>query len=605
MRIPREIIDQIRERVDIVQVVQRHVSVQRRGSSYVGLCPFHGEKTPSFHVVPSKHLFHCFGCNATGDVFKFVMEMEGLSFGAAVRELAQSVGIEVPEREMTPEDRRAMKARASLYDVLEAAAGFYESNLWTRPEGAKARVYLEERGFTGEAARHARLGYAPDAWSALLDNLHQQGFTPKQAFDAGLAKERRQGDGYYDGFRDRVVFPIRDNRGRVIGFGGRILEGDGPKYLNSPETRLYEKSKVLYGMFEGRRAIQNKDRVIVVEGYFDVLALQAAGFEEAVATCGTALTPEHLERLRRMTSNVILLQDSDEAGSRAAEKALPLFLAAGLSPWRLMLPDAKDPDELIREHGPEAMEQALTRKEPLLEWVVRRRRDAAGRDTVSLDRVVEDLLPILVQLRSSAVSRVAGLLGLHEASLRRRVESAARTNPAPQQEEPKPRPPSGWTPRREIVHVLWLLVHRYGETADILARTDPAVLGGEPDEVRTTIARLMTGEPVAAILPDLHEPNLQRTVSAVVARDVLYTDEEAALGMCQVLHNLDLGRREQRMLFLESEVERTAREGDAAGMRTALEEMQTLKKTTPALERALLDRNVDAWLALQTPADPA
>lgn len=567
----------------------------------MGLCPFHGEKTPSFHVVPSKHLFHCFGCQASGDVFKFVMEMEGLSFVAAARELAQTVGIEIPEREMTADDRRAMRARASLYDVLEAAAGFYEASLWTRPEGAAARAYLDERGFTQEASRRARLGYAPDAWSSLLDHLHGQGFAPNLAFDAGLAKERRQGDGYYDAFRDRVVFPIRDTRGRVIGFGGRIIEGDGPKYLNSPETRLYEKSKVLYGLHAARRAIQQKDRVIVVEGYFDVLALQQAGFEEAVATCGTALTPEHLDIMRRLTSQVVLLQDSDEAGSRAAERALPLFLSAGLSPWRLMLPDAKDPDELIREHGPEAMEQALTRREPLLEWVVRRRRDASGRDAVSLDRVIDELLPVLVQVRSSAVSRVAGLLGVHEAELRRRVESAARTSPSGSASPPKPTAESGWKPKREMVHVLWLLVHRYGETADILNRMPHSVLDEEPTEVKLTIARLLNGEQVAAVIPDIVEPNLARALSAIVARDTLYTPEDAALGMCQVMHNLASKVRERRILFLQSEVERAGREDDSAAMRAALEELQAMRVLVPKLEAALRAQDITGWLALQAP----
>ena len=290
MRIPREIIDSVRDKVNIVEVVQRHVNLQKRGNSYVGLCPFHGEKTPSFHVVPQKNIFHCFGCQQTGDVFRFLMHMEAVDFVTSVRELAATVGIEVPERDLTPQERRALKQRASLYDVLEASASFFESMLWTRPEGASARAYLDERAMKRETLTEARVGFAPDQWSALVDHLRAQGFDSRLAYDAGLAKERRQGDGYYDTFRNRIVFPIRDARGRTIGFGGRLIDGDGPKYLNSPETRLYEKSQVLYGLYEGRRAIQQRERVIVVEGYFDVLALQQAGFNEAVATCGTALT---------------------------------------------------------------------------------------------------------------------------------------------------------------------------------------------------------------------------------------------------------------------------------------------------------------------------
>ena len=288
-RIPREVVDAVRERTDLVEVVQRHVKLSRRGSSWVGLCPFHQEKTPSFNVVPSKGIYHCFGCQAGGDVFSFLMKLEGLSFHESVTELASSVGIEVETRELSQAERRELQKRATLYDALEAAAKFYEGLLWTSDEGAVARKYLEDRAMTRETLREARVGWAPGGWNRLVDHLHAKGISANLAIDAGLAKEGRSRP--YDAFRERVVFPIRDDRGRVIGFGGRILEGDGPKYLNSPETRLYQKSRVLYGLYEARNAIQRVDRALIVEGYFDVLALRQAGFPEAIANCGGPPSP--------------------------------------------------------------------------------------------------------------------------------------------------------------------------------------------------------------------------------------------------------------------------------------------------------------------------
>jgi len=254
-RIPRHIIDEVRERTDIAQVVQRFVALQRRGNSYVGLCPFHQEKTPSFHVVTHKDLFHCFGCQASGDVFKFLMQIEGLSFIEAVKELAGPAGVTIEERELSEDERRQLRRRATTYDVLEEEARFYESALWTRPEGALARDYLTKRGLSDATSRDARLGFAPDEWTALADHLHRKGFSEALAEEVGLVRQSKRGTGHYDFLRGRLIFPIRDERGRVLAFGARILQGDDPKYLNTPESPIYEKSKVLYGLDKARPAI--------------------------------------------------------------------------------------------------------------------------------------------------------------------------------------------------------------------------------------------------------------------------------------------------------------------------------------------------------------
>ncbi len=572
-RIPREVVDAVRDRTDLVELVSRHVSLARRGRSFVGLCPFHQEKSPSFHVIPDKGIYHCFGCQAGGDAFKFLMTIEGLSFVEAVKELAGPAGIEIAERELTDAERRALKQRATLFDVLEEAAAWYESVLWTRPEGEPGREYLRKRALTEETQRKARLGYAPEGWTRLVDHLHRQGYSPALVEQAGLAKPRRQGDGRYDVMRERVVIPITDERGRVIAFGGRLLEGEGPKYLNTPETRLYHKSSVLYGLHAARNGIGRAGRALVVEGYFDVLSLAQAGFTETVATCGTALTAEHLERIRRLTRDVVLVLDSDKAGTAAAERTLPLFVEAGIQPWRLDLPGAKDPDELVREEGPEALEKALAAREPLFEWVVQRKLAGYGASAMSRERVLDEVLPMLRQLADpTLVSRVARRLGLHEQV----VLSKLREAPPPRADErPAPPPTGGWKPHVDIVHVLWLLVHRRDEVADLLARANPDLFAAHP-LVRPTIARLLAGEPVAAVLEDALDDGLQRTLRAVVAREALYTSEAAPRAVVDILARLYRPLHDGALARLSESTRRAAATADMPALREATETRKRL-----------------------------
>ncbi len=588
-RIPRHLIDEVRERTEIVEVVQRFVSLQRRGNSYVGLCPFHQEKTPSFHVVPNKHLFHCFGCQASGDVFRFLMQLEGLSFIEAVKELAGPAGVTIEERELTPDERKQLKRRATTYDVLEAAAAFYESVLWTRPEGAAGRAYLERRGLSEQTIRDARLGFAPDAWTALVDHLHRKGFPEALVEEVGLARQRQGGSGRYDFLRARVIFPIRDERGRVLAFGGRILEGDGPKYMNTPESPVYEKSKVLYGIDRARQAIQRKDRILVVEGYMDVIALHQAGFEETVATCGTSLTEDHLEKVRRMTRQVVALFDADEAGSRAAERALKMFFGIGLQPWRLDLPGAKDPDELIRTQGAEAMEQALARKTPLLEWWVRRKREQMGEGAATQAALVEEVLPLLRALPPAVISQMASLLRVGEGAL---LEQLKR-QPAPPVDHAASPQTAGWRPSREMVHVLWLVVHRRDEVADVITRADPGLLDGPP-ELAGLVARLLSGEPVAAVLADARDPGLARTLSAVVAREDLYAADQAASGLCQILDALARPRREAMLAHLDQAL----REGGRSDAGALLRARAALVQRKTRIKQALASGDLLGFIAL-------
>ncbi|NCG17544.1 MAG: DNA primase [Rhodobacterales bacterium] len=535
-----------------------------------------------------------------------------MSFFEAVKELAAPAGIVVEERQLSDSERRALKRRATLYDVLEAAASFYESKLWTSPEGIVGRDYLKERAMTLETCKTARLGWAPNSWTSLVDHLHTHGYDARLVIEAGLAKEARS---VYDTFRARLVFPIRDDRGRVIGFGGRILEGDGPKYLNSPETRLYHKSKVLYGLYMARKGMQRANRAIVVEGYFDVLALHQAGFHEAVATCGTALTVEQMERLRRHTQSVDLLLDADEAGSRAAERSLPLFLDTGVQAWRLQLPNAKDPDELIRNHGPEGMEQAMKLREPLVEWVVQRKLSqhagaGGGLGAQSREQVVDELLPLLARLPGSLVSRVAARLGVHEASLRRRLANqkrAPKVQPHSTSNDNPPEPPRPrWKPTRNVVHLLWLLVHRRDQVSDVLQVVDPTFLEHHPPQVTELFARLLSGEPEAGILPDLDDPGVHRTLQAVIARDVLYEAEDAAIACCQIIANLSSAMRRSRVSALSQKIAQAASADNLDQLREYSTEKSGLMAFEKRLDKALNDKDVPASVALlSTPPDSA
>jgi DNA primase len=582
-RIPREVVDAVRDRTDIAEVVQRHVKLVRRGRNFVGLCPFHQEKTPSFNVIQDKGIFHCFGCQAGGDVFKFLQLVAGLSFGEAVRELATAAGVTVEERELSPAERDALRARATLYDVLEAATVYFENVLWTRKEGAPARDYLARRALGDEITRKARVGFAPPGWHNLRDHLAAR-YTEPLMRDAGLV---RPGDrGSYDTFRDRVIFPIRDERGRTVGFGGRVLEGDGPKYLNTPETRLYQKSAVLYGIDLARAAIGQKDRVIVVEGYMDVLSLHQAGFTEAIATCGTALTAEHLERIRRLTRNVVLLLDGDEAGLRAAEKALPLFLGGGILPWRLELPDAKDPDELVREQGPEAMEAALERREPLLEWTLGRKLAAAGPGAQARERVLEEVAPWLLAAGDNAlITAVARRLGVTEPHVEKRLAELRTRADAPTR-NPDPPETAGWRAHRDVVHVLWLLVHRYAQVADLLPCAPPALFADHAPVV-PVLARLSTGEPVAAVLEEVADPGVRRTLAAVVARPKLYEADQAAQAMVEVLSHFYKPIRDALRADLTRRTEEAARRGDEDALRRATTRRKELGDEDRALHHAL------------------
>jgi DNA primase len=382
-----ELLDEIRSRMDMVELVGQFVNLKRAGQHWKGLCPFHAEKTPSFTVNPKRGIFHCFGCGAGGDAFGFLMRHDRLGFPEAVRAVAERVGVALPTRREAETDGRL----EALRRIMTLAGEFYSRSLW-QPEGAKGRAYLERRGVDLDVAKRFGLGYAPEGWNALISALGAQSIAPEHLVQAGLVLPRQTGSGFYDRFRGRLLFPIKDEQGRVIAFGGRALAGEEPKYLNSPETPLYVKGQTLYALDVARAGIREKRRALIVEGYLDCLMAHQHGFVETVAALGTAFTEAQLRLLRRHVDEVIALFDADAAGQKAStrlEEMLTDTMDLQNLGWSVartgdferpgyfsikvaLLPEGHDPDSLLRAEGSDALTARLEAARPLLSFVLER-----------------------------------------------------------------------------------------------------------------------------------------------------------------------------------------------------------------------------------------
>ena len=357
MRIPEDTVERIRQAADILEVVGDFVSLKRRGSNYIACCPFHNEKTPSFNVNPARQIYKCFGCGKAGDPVRFVMDVENLGYGEALRYLAKKYNIEIAEQEVTPEEQNRQTERESLYIALTYAKNFFQENLLQTDEGRGIGLsYFRERGFSDPTLAAFELGYSPDQWDALLTDATKKGYNPTVLSKAGLTIVREESGKTFDRFRGRVMFPIHNVSGRVIAFGARILKPDpkAPKYLNSPETDVYHKSQVLYGIFQAKQTIRQEDVCYLTEGYTDVISLHQAGIKNVVASSGTSLTIEQIRLISRFTPNVTILYDGDAAGVKAALRGLDMVLEEGLNVSVVMFPDGDDPDSFVRKVGAEA-----------------------------------------------------------------------------------------------------------------------------------------------------------------------------------------------------------------------------------------------------------
>jgi DNA primase len=392
-RISQDKIQEIKDRTDIVELVSSYLPLKRSGSNHLGLCPFHQEKTPSFNVNSARQIFHCFGCGVGGNVFTFLMRIEGLNFPEAVKQLGEKVGIEVEEEETSPAEAQRRSLKEKLAQINHRACEYYHHLLLKDPQGNIGRRYLRQRGYQGEIVRRFELGFAPDSWDALVKYLPGKGYSLEEIKQSGLVRPGKQDRGDYDLFRKRLLFPIYDLQGRVAAFGGRVLDEKLPKYLNSPETALYQKGKILYGMYQARDAIRLANKVIVVEGYFDVLALSRAGFENSVATCGTALTVDHARLLKRYAEKVLLIFDQDDAGRQATFRAMEALLPSGLAVSVIPMPLGEDPDSLLKQQGEEGFKEILERSRPVMEYFIEYQIAIHDDSVEGKARAVQQILP--------------------------------------------------------------------------------------------------------------------------------------------------------------------------------------------------------------------
>ena len=587
--IPEDVIQRIRERADIVEVVGSHLSLSKTGQNYKGLCPFHSEKTPSFTVSPSRQIFHCFGCGEGGNVFSFLMKIDGAPFPAVVRTLGEKYGIEVDQQAVSPAARQRTETRERLFAVNRDAAEFFRRTL-LEPSAQPARAYLEKRGMASSTIAQFGLGYAPAGWDLALNALTKNGAKVEDLALAGLIVPReqagRQGTapGYYDRFRGRVMFPIHDLQKRVIGFGGRII-GDGePKYLNSPETPLFSKSRTLYGLDIAREAITQADQVVIVEGYFDAIALHQAGLSNVVATLGTALTTEHIELIRRFTHHVVLVFDPDAAGVRAALRTMDLFLESGLTVQVVSLPAGDDPDTFVRGQGLDALVAVIRKAPSLLEFTVegslRTGRQGSVEERV---RCVEEVLLLLRKIKNpveknASIRHVADQLDLDEKVLLERYRTLGVRRPAAKNSDTEAAAAvPARLPKDEEV-LLQLLLHEKC-TSEMLAQlaatdfTDPRARR----LVSLAQSAMEQGQTIHAVLADADSDPASEALSRALSLSEFPFDDVTA-AFQQSFTTLKL-----RRLAMEIQETKTAhaaaeRAGESETVRTLLMRSQSLQQ---------------------------
>ena len=544
--IPDSFKQDLLNRVDIVDVVQRYVQLRKAGANYVGLCPFHNEKSPSFSVSPTKQFYHCFGCGVHGNAIGFLMAYASMGYVDAVKDLASQVGMQVPElRPHTPEEAARKEREPDLYAVMEKAMDFYRAQLKKTP---RAIEYLKGRGLSGEIAARYRMGYAPDGWQGLKEAFPS--YEDKPLVELGLVVENE--GKRYDRFRDRVMFPIQNARGVVIGFGGRILDKGEPKYMNSPETPLFEKGRELYGLPQAREAIRDAGRVLVVEGYMDVVALAQFGVSYAVATLGTATTPVHVAKLLRLADELVFCFDGDAAGRKAAWRALEvsLPLAPDNKPVRfLFLPDGEDPDTYVRKHGKDAFEARVAEAETLSQFLLAQlRADADLASPEGRAQFVSAAKPHIQKLTAPAlrvqlVNAIGELARVSETDIQRLLD----LTPAKRFERPAPARRSWGAPRSPE----WTLLACLLTDLRMVEHIDAELLGADLPETRALLTirefcEAAAEEPTFAVLFEALQGNpcLDLVLSAQRYGDEIGFDEEgAASEFRSALSKLDLARR--------------------------------------------------------------
>jgi DNA primase len=595
--IPDDVVDEVRSRADIVDVIGEHVALKRSGKDYKGRCPFHEERTPSFYVVPSKGFYKCFGCNESGDVFTFLMKRLGLSFVDAVKQVAERSGMEI--REVSRKEEA--DPFRQHHEINAFAMGFFQEALRDEGRGRDAREYLRKRGIGPETAERFGLGYAPDEWRALREAGAKHGLDEAILLELGLIIRREEGKEPYDRFRNRVIFPIESPSGRVLAFGGRVLGPAGggvPKYLNSPESPVYHKGEILYGLSWAKNAIRREESALVVEGYMDAVSLAAAGIENVVAPLGTSMTDEQARLLARYCTRVLLLFDSDAAGLRATFRAADTLLAAGLHPAVVTMPPGEDPDALVRKEGAKAVRGYLGQAVDVLDRKVQILEEKDYFSSIERTRdAVDRLLPTLraardQTLRDIYVAKVAEKTGVRRDTLEREMEKrdphpGPRTRPRPASPGADPgRPPALGAERK-----LLLLLLQFRDYVDRAAER----LGPEDfqDQAFRSIFRALVSD------PELSRPPEGMDLVAASRLEELLGEEERISEASRVFEE-SLGQMKEVPLARRAEELRAALRSEADGERQA-----SLLKEIHEIDRLRRELKSDWRPALRHRHDPS
>jgi len=593
--IPSETVRRIQECIDIVDVVSPYLMLRKQGQNYVGLCPFHQEKTPSFVVSPSKQLFHCFGCGAGGDVFGFLMKADALSFPEALRVLGEKAGIAVVPASSPVQDPEESSSKESLLKIHQEAAVYYHDLLLNHPGARLTREYLQKRGVQEDAIKNFMLGYALPLWDGLLKYLQGRGWAPDEAEKAGLAILRQDGTGHYDRFRDRLIFPIRNLQGKVIAFGGRVLPNSQsdkgsdatlPKYMNSPETSLYTKGQHLYALDKARGAVSQAGSLVIVEGYLDALAAHQAGVQNVVATLGTALTQEHLHLIGRFTRKVILVFDPDLAGVRAALRTVELFMSGGVHAQVVMLPEGEDPDSFIKNHGSVAFKELLSKPIGLLDFALQQMVAKASKKTIEEKlRIIEEVLPVLAKIqnhveRSHYLKWVADELGVHERDLGQELVHHVRKSKKVPKQEPSFIPKTPQFPVEEQMLIQLLLQGKVKPNA-LQGRVQP----GDFTDPRlgplfSLILETAQGGGEVQIrellLATQHDSEINLLISAWSLQELTCEEYEKTVQDClQKLYSKRLNRELQEM---EEKIRKAEQEADRETVRALQQGVLSLKR---------------------------
>jgi DNA primase len=595
--IPEDKIKEIKEKASIVEVVSDFVALRKAGRNHLGLCPFHSEKTPSFTVNEEKGIFHCFGCGAGGSVFNFLMLASQLSFPEAVRELAKRVGVVLPERELSEEEKRHRNLRGRLFEINELTATYYQQVLRAQKEGAEGRRYLEKRGLAEKTLEEHTLGFASAAWDSLVFFLQKKGVPLNLAANLGLILPRKEGTAgggqpsFYDRFRRRIIFPIRNEAGRVCGFGGRRVEeetGNGgsesPKYMNSPESVIYSKGQMLYGLHLAKGPIREKGNALIVEGYMDLLSLHQEGIRNVVASLGTALTSAQVGLLGRYTKEAVLVFDADEGGEKATQRSLDLFLKEGLSARVISLPAGFDPDQFIRQEKKEGFERILSGGLPLMEYLLEQAMRRHATNTVEGKvRVVRELLPTLSRLKDPLeqnlyVERLAHRLELKESQIRSQLPG--QNSPGASPEKTVPSRPRGPAHERLLLQLMLLhsqVIPAVKETVGREGFSDP-----RHQKLAQELLDLWEGEQridPSKILDRMADEDLKNLVAELLLTEESVTEVERILKDC--LLRTKLVRMRRQIQEVDEEIRQRSRTGKEApaeipGLRELLKRKQRL-----------------------------